>query len=289
MKLKRYSGNPIMTPLPHHRWESHTVFNAAVVQHNGVFHMLYRAQGEDRISRLGYAVSRDGLEWSRLDRPVFAPEADFETYGVEDPRITEMDGTFYMCYTGYSAQGTRSALACSQNLIAWQRLGVVLPDEDNKDHVLFPQRIGGRYCMFHRRPPDIWLAYSDDLLHWTDHQVIMRPRPGLWDSVRIGAAGPPVRIDAGWLVIYHGYDQAHVYCLGVALLDLKDPARVLSRPEPPILVPEMPWEVWGDVPRVIFSCANLVVGDELWVYYGGGDRVMAMASAPLADLLAFLR
>jgi hypothetical protein len=142
--------------------------------------------------------------------------------------------------------------------------------------------------LFLGRPPDIWLAYSDDLLHWTDHQVVMCPRPGLWDSVRVGAAGPPVRTDAGWLVIYHGYDQARVYCLGVALLDIEDPARVLSRPESPILVLEMPWEMWGDVPRVVFSCANLVVGDELRVYYGGGDQVMALASAPLADLLAFL-
>ena len=174
----------------------------------------------DYVSRIGYAVSADGVHFNRLGQPILSPQDEWETRGVEDPRITYLadEGRFVMAYTAYSRLGITPMFAQSTNLITWERISPLMKGEDNKDHALFPRKVGGRYVSFHRRPPDIWLAYSDDLLHWTDHQVVMRPRPGLWDSVRIGAAGPPLRTDAGWLVIYHGYDEARVYCLGVALL-----------------------------------------------------------------------
>lgn len=290
MRLQRYEKNPILLPLPQplHEWEALNVFNAAVVYHNGLFHMLYRAQGLDYVSRLGYAVSPDGYTWARLDKPVFEPAEPWESYGVEDPRITYIDGTFYMCYTAYSEKGIRACLARSQNLITWERMGIVLPDEDNKDHVLFPEKINGRYAMFHRRYPDIWIAYSDDLLHWTDHTIVMRPRYNLWDELKIGAGGPPIRTPHGWLVIYHGVDEHHVYRLGAALLDLEDPAFVLARPETPILEPEERWECKGDVPNVVFTCANVVLDDTLYVFYGGADRVMAVATCSFSALLDFL-
>ena len=278
IQLTRYPGNPILMPSLTNAWETDTVFNAAVVRHNGLVYMHYRAQGLDRISRIGCAISSDGYRFNRLSEPVFAPAEDYESFGVEDPRITRLDGTFYMLYTAYSPLGTRVALARSQNLIAWERMGIVLPDEDNKDAALFPEKINGRYAMFHRRIPDIWIAYSDDLLHWTDHQIVMRPRPGLWDGVRIGAGGPPFRTDAGWLNIYHGYDEEHVYCLGLSLLDLDDPARVLRRQAEPVLTPRLPWEVYGDVPNVVFTCGGIETGDEYLIYYGGGDHVMAVAA-----------
>ncbi len=255
---------------------------------DGLFHMIYRAQGDDRISRLGYAVSYDGIDWMRLDKPVFVPEADYEAWGVEDPRITWLEDRWYMVYVGFSPQGTRVCLASTTNFIHWERHGVILPDVDNKDAALFPEKVNGRYCLLHRIPDDIWIAYSDDLLHWTDQAPIMSPRRHLWDGRRIGAAGPPIRTDEGWLLIYHGYDEARVYCLGAALLDLEDPRTILSRPDEPILTPELPWERKGDVPNVVFSDAAVLVGDELYVYYGGADRVMGLATVPLADLMAFL-
>lgn len=289
MMLRRHPANPILLPQPHHAWESLNVFNAAVVYHHDLFHMLYRAQGLDYVSHIGYAVSEDGVHWWRLDRPVFSPREPWEARGVEDPRIVFLEGAFYMTYTGYSTEGTRAALARSTNLITWERLGVVLPDEDNKDHVLFPERIQGRYAMLHRRPPDIWLAFSDDLKHWTDHTVILRPRPGTWEHRKIGAGAPPIRTEHGWLLIYHAVDAQRVYRLGAALLDVQDPTRVLARLPDPLLEPREPWEIKGDVPNVVFTCAAVVRGDDLYVYYGGADRVMGLAMGSLSALLEALK
>ncbi|MFN2129812.1 MAG: glycosidase [Anaerolineae bacterium] len=287
MQFERYPGNPILLPNPAHEWESLNVFNAAVVRHVGLYHMLYRAQGRDYRSSIGYAVSVDGLDWARLDKPVLRPGATYETRGVEDPRIVSLNGTFYMTYTGYSVYGTRASLARSTNLIDWERVGVVLPDEDNKDHALFPAKIGERYCMLHRREPDIWLAYSNDLCHWTDHQQVFGPRAG-WESLKVGISGPPIRMPEGWLLVYHGVDDALYYRQGVALLDLHDPTRVLSRPAECVLEPREPWEHLGDVPHVVFSCATLRVGDELWIYYGGADRAIGQASCPMDEVMAYL-
>lgn len=284
IKLTRYPGNPILVPSTHNAWETDNVFNAAITPYNGLIYMHYRAQGLDRISRIGCAVSADGYHFNRMEQPVLEPANEFETFGVEDPRITELDGVFYMLYTAYSEHGVRVSLARSTNLIMWERMGIVLPNEDNKDAALFPKKINGRYCMFHRRPPDIWIAYSDDLAHWTDHQIIMEPRPGLWDCKRIGAGGPPLYNEHGWLVFYHGYNEDHVYCLGVALLDVTDPSKVLKRQEQPILCPQTPWELWGDVPNVCFACGNIESDNEYLVYYGGGDHVMAVASVSKADV-----
>ncbi len=288
LTLTRYAGNPILVPSTHNAWETDNVFNAAIARHQELVYMLYRAQGLDRISRIGCAISADGYRFNRLQEPVLAPETEYEQHGVEDPRLTELDGVFYMLYTAYSPHGVRVSLARSTNLITWERMGIVLPDEDNKDAVLFPEKIGGRYAMFHRRIPDIWLAYSDDLLHWTDHQIIMRPRPGLWDGVRIGAGGPVFKTPAGWLNFYHGFAEDRHYCLGVALHDLDDPAKIIKRQEEPVICPATPWEHWGDVPNVIFTCGGLETEDEYRIYYGGGDHVMAVASVSKADVQAFI-
>lgn len=288
MKLSRYPGNPILEPNPLHEWEALNVFNAAVAYHNGLFHMLYRAQDVDYVSRIGYAVSTDGFDWLRLDRPVMEPANEHETRGVEDPRLTKIGDDFYMCYIAYSGTFWQIALARSQNLISWERMGFLLPDEKNKDAALFSSKIGGRYCMFHRREPNVWIAYSDDLIHWDDHQVVMRPRPDSWDNHKIGANGPPIRTDAGWLFFYHGYAEDRVYKMGVALLDLNDPTVVLKRQQEPILEPEEEWELHGDVPNVVFSCGQVIVGDTLYVYYGGADRVMAVAACPLSEVKEFI-
>lgn len=287
VKLTRYPGNPILVPSKHNGWETDNVFNAAVIKHDGLVYMHYRAQGLDRISRIGCAISTDGYHFNRLEEPVLSPANEFESFGVEDPRITALDGVFYMLYTAYSLHGVRVSMARSTNLIAWERMGIVLPDEDNKDAVLFPEKIGGRYAMFHRRKPDIWLAYSDDLVHWNNHQNIMQPRPGLWDSERIGAGGPVFKTEWGWLNVYHGFADERIYCLGIALHDLTDPAKILKRQDEPVLCPRGPYEEWGDVPNVVFTCGGLETGDAYLIYYGGGDHVMCVASISKKDVGAF--
>jgi len=286
-QLKRHPANPILLPRPDSPWQALNVFNPAVVFHQDLFHMLYRAQGLDYVSRIGYAVSEDGVRFSRLEDPVFWPEAPKEARGVEDPRVVFLEGRFYMTYTGYSAQGIQPFLAESETLLRWRRLGEALPEMGNKNHVLFPERFGHRYAMLHRRPPAIWVAFSSDLKTWEDDTLLLPPRPHLWDSVRVGAAGPPLLTPKGWLLLYHGVDHGNVYRLGVALLDREDPRRVLHRPEGFILQPEEVWEIRGDVPNVVFSCATVMVGEEVYVYYGGADRVIGLATAPLAALLRY--
>lgn len=298
MKLRRHPANPVLKPNPFNDWEALNVFNPSVVVHNGLFHMHYRAQGTDYVSRIGYAVSTDGVNWNRLQRPVLEPAAEFEARGVEDPRVTAIGGRFYMAYTAYgragahpevgqTATGITPMYAVSDNLVTWERIGPVVVGEDNKDHALFPEQVGGRYVTFHRRPPSIWLAFSEDMRTWSDHAEIMRPRPGNWDGKRIGAGGPPIRTDAGWLIVYHGYDESHVYKMGTALLDLEDPRKVLKRPSEPVLEPQETWEMKGDVPNVVFGTANPVVDGEVYLYYGGADRVIGLATAPLDELLAW--
>jgi beta-1,2-mannobiose phosphorylase / 1,2-beta-oligomannan phosphorylase len=298
MKLERHIDNPVLRPNPLNAWEALNVFNPSVVVHDGLYHMHYRAQGVDYVSRIGYAVSRDGVRWNRLQEPVLSPSSDADARGVEDPRVTRVEGRFYMAYTAYGrlakhpepgapASGITPMYAVSDDLIRWRVLGPVVEGEDNKDHALFPERVDGRFVTFHRRPPSIWLAFSTDMRGWGDHVEIIRPRPGLWDGKRVGAGGPPIRTELGWLVLYHGYDERHVYCMGTALLALADPSRVLARPREPILEPEETWEIKGDVPNVVFGTANPVVDGTVHLYYGGADRVVGLASAPLEALLAW--
>lgn len=291
MKLQRHPANPILKPNPFNEWEALNVYNCAVVYHNGLFHMLYRAQGGDYVSRIGYAVSSDGVHFNRLQQPVLSPQDEWETRGIEDPRVTHLadEGRFIMAYTAYSSRGTTPMFAESINLITWQRIGPLVTGEVNKDHVLFPRKIGGRYVAFHRRPPSIWLARSDDLRRWGDFQVVMEPRSELWDCKRVGGGGVPIETEYGWLVIYHAYDHQHVYRLGVVLLDLEEPTRVIHRPKEPILWPEEPWELQGFVPNVVFSTANPVVEGTVYVYYGGADRVIGLATCPLDELLEYAR
>ncbi len=299
--LKRVSETPILLPDPTSNWESVHVFNPGVLYHRGLFHMFYRAQGVDQISRIGYAVSEDGLTWNRLRRPVLTPAHPYEAWGVEDPRVVEIEGTFYMTYTAYGPpQGQPiiaggaivPMIARSANLLTWERLAPIVQGEDNKDHVLFPKKLKGEFVALHRPRPWIALAYSPDLLHWPRERMVpvLGPREdSWWDNVSVGANGVPIETDHGWLLFYHAYDRQGVYRFGVALLDLEDPRRVLSRPKEPIFWPETAWEMFGNVRNVVFSCANVVVRDTVYVFYGGADHVIGLATAPLQEVIDFAR
>jgi len=302
MKLQRHPANPMLIPDPKSDWEAYNVFNPSVIYHNGLFHMHYRAQGLDWVSRIGYAVSVDGVHWNRMREPVFSPQDTSDARGIEDPRVTEIDGRFYMCYTAYSSKVpdgitpthlggvVTPMIAVSDNLITWERLGSIVVGEDNKDHVLFPRKINGRYVAFHRRPPQVWLAESDDLVHWDPDYMrpIFEPRlDNPWEEKRIGANGVPIETKEGWLILYHGYNNKHVYRFGTCLLDLDDPSCVLKRPREFVFEPGELWELRGDVPNVVFSCANPVVDGTVYVYYGGADHVIGLATCPLDELLNF--
>lgn len=302
MKLERSQINPVLLPDLTSDWECFNVFNPSVIYHNGLFHMHYRAQGLDWVSRIGYAVSDDGIHWNRMRQPVLQPMDGSDSRGVEDPRVTEIDGVFYMAYTAYGREfqgegppthlggGILPMIARSENLITWQRLGPIVRGEDNKDHVLFPRKIGGCFAALHRRLPNVWLAYSDDLVTWHERDMapIYGPRQDNgWDCKSVGSNGVPIETEHGWLLLNHAYDDDHVYRFGALLLDLDEPTRVVSRPKEPIFWPEELWELRGDVPNVVFSCANPVVDGTVFVYYGGGDHVIGLASCSLDELLGY--
>lgn len=304
MHLKRHPANPILLPEPASDWETYNVFNPSVIFHNGLFHMHYRAQGLDWVSRIGYAVSKDGIHWNRLREPVLGPRDASDNRGIEDPRVTEIEGEFFMSYTAYGVESPIDGepthaggwilpmFARSGNLIDWKRIGPMVKGEDNKDHILFPRRIKGKYIAFHRRAPQVWLAESADLIHWPEESMrpIFGPRSeNGWDSFRVGGGGVPIETEHGWLMLYHAYDPAHTYRLGVCLLDLENPAVVINRPKGFILEPQELWELRGDVPNVVFSCANPVVGDTIYVYYGGADHVIGLATVDFKDLLEYAR
>ncbi len=305
MKLRRHPANPLIAPSSLW-WETRGTFNAAATLHDGKVHLLYRALGDDPLSRFGLAVSTDGVEFERSANPVFegALDTEWERLGVEDPRVTVADGRYLITYVAASVYPMdhpmppfsfgapwrpRTCLATTIDFRTFDRMGVMLPDSDNKDVVLFPERINGRWAVLHREYPNIWLAYSDDLLHWDSHRVIMEPRPGMWDCNRIGAGAPPFRTELGWVEIYHGVDDARNYALGIALLDLDDPTRVIGRSPEPVLFPEEPYERNGLVPNVCFACGVVERGDDVLVYYGGADTCVCLATVARDELVSYLR
>ena len=281
LKLKRYSEKPILTPKPYNLWENRYVFNPAVIYDGNLFHMLYRAQGFDMVSRIGYAVSIDGVNFNRFEEPVFFPTEVYEASGVEDPRITKIDDKYYMVYTAYSPYGIRVAMASTTDFIKWEKHGIILPDIENKDAALFPEKINGKYVLLHRIPPDIWLAFSEDLIHWNNFVKIASPRKDMWDNLKIGAGGPPIKTKYGWLLLYHGVEKTDtnrpIYRLGFMVLDKDDPTKVIKRSIQPILEPELHWEISGGVPYVVFSDAIVEYEDRFLVYYGGADNYIGLA------------
>jgi predicted GH43/DUF377 family glycosyl hydrolase len=294
MKLERLSLSPILEPRASNAWEAGAVFNAGVIAHGNRIHLIYRAtdmssNGEEGeyVNNLGYAFSSDGIHFDRLENPILINDIEQERRGPEDPRITMFGNVFYMLYTGFGGRFSgdyRICLASSQDLINWKRHGIVL-DEPNKDAALFPEKINGRFVMLHRREPDIWLAYSDDLIKWDNHRSIMQPKvSSSWESAKIGAAGPPIKTERGWFLIYHGVSEDGRYSLGAVLLDLADPSKILHRQSEPILEPQLEWEIEGHVPNVVFSCGQVVLKDQLLVYYGGADSVIGVAAVGVKEI-----
>lgn len=291
VRLKRFEGNPILKAEPRNPWEAHSVFNAAAVLKGSKVYLFYRACDrhfrEPYVSSIGLAASDDGFRFTRLPGPAYKGQHPSESRGVEDPRITLVEGRYRMLYTAYDGRHPRVAMAESDDLLHWTRYGIILPHLDNKDSAIFPEKIGGRYCLIHREPPNMWLAWSDDLYHWGDFEVLARPRPGTWEQRKIGLSGPPLRIPEGWLVVYHGVDAAGVYRQSLMLLDAEDPRRILRQHAEPVLEPQADYELHGDVPNVVFSCGHVVKGDTFFLYYGGADTVLAVATCPMADLRAW--
>jgi predicted GH43/DUF377 family glycosyl hydrolase len=220
---------------------------------------------------------------------VFTPRGILESKGCEDPRLVHLDNRFYMTYTSYSMKGPKVSIASTNNFFQWERFGAVLPDMDNKDAVLFPEKVKGKYVMFHRPmtpPRSIWIAYSEDLIRWHGSKMVMSPIKGRWDGVGIGSGCPPVKTEKGWLLIYHGIDELGVYRLGVALLDQEDPSSLIGRYAEPVLEPEEDYELHGEVNEVVFAAGICEIEDKYYIYYGAADKVVCGASVEKEALLS---
>jgi predicted GH43/DUF377 family glycosyl hydrolase len=294
--VKRYPHNPILEPIGTHAWESRLVFNAAAFAANNRVQILYRAMGTDNISRIGLASSSDGYNIDeRFPLPVFSPSNDMESQGCEDPRVVQFGNTLIMAYTAYGIHFQHQVYQIAITSIStndflarkwrWGERILTFPGIHNKDAVIFPKKFKGDYVMFHRLEPDLCIARSPDLRRWYGLKYILGPREKGWDSWKVGAAGPPILINEGWLLIYHGVSVDKVYSLGVALLAKDNPEQVLYRSEEPILTPTEDYERFGKVPNVVFSCGQVMMDDQLLIYYGGADSTLCVANVELAELL----
>jgi len=307
-KLSRFEGNPILKAIAEHPWESKYVFNPGAIMLKGKIYILYRACGEDEVSRIGLAISSDGLHIEeRLERPVFEPEGEWETRGCEDPRLILIGERIYMLYTAYNSVTAQIALASigledflNRRWNKWRRHGLAFPGLDDKDATVFPEAFNGRYVMYHRIEPSIWISYSGGLdCPWSreDHRILMGPGAGMaWDGFKIGGGSQPIRTKYGWLLIYHAVDRSFIYRLGVLLVALDDPGQLLYRSPNPVLEPEESYELGEEgryVPNVVFSCGAvprvdkemLDDDDEVLVYYGAADTVACVAIAKVSDLV----
>lgn len=289
----RLANEPLLSP--GRGWTEFGVFNPAAIRFNGKTVLLFRAQDQNHTSRIGYAESEDGLHFTVRPEPVLSPEAPYEKDGgVEDPRVVEIDKTFYLTYTGYNTHDAQLCLATSNDLVHWQRHGVILPaykgtwnTKWTKSGAIVPEKLNGRWWMYYlgtRTGPDgkerdyMGLASSEDLLHWADatRRPVLERRPGAFDS-RVMEPGPaPFVTDKGILLLYNGANDRLVYGPGWILFDKQDPARV-ARASDPLILPALPWEKTGNVPNVIFLEGAIEESRSdgrlrLIGYYGAADK-----------------
>ena len=302
--FKRHPDNPIIRArdLP---YLANTVFNPAAVMIGDETLLLMRVEDMRGHSHLTVARSKDGLTgWVFDPQPSFVGDPDHhpeEIWGIEDPRITYLEdaGHWVVAYTAFSVGGPLVSLATTTDFKTFTRLGPVMSPED-KDAALFPVRFGGRWAMIHRPMPaastasaHMWISWSPDLKHWGDHRILLRARRGAWwDANKIGLSPPPLRTDEGWLILYHGVRNTAsgaIYRLGLALLDLEAPERVIYRSDEWVFEPEPDYERFGDVDKVVFPCGWVEVDGEVRIYYGAADSRIAAASAKVADLLDWLK
>jgi beta-1,2-mannobiose phosphorylase / 1,2-beta-oligomannan phosphorylase len=352
LDIKRWDGNPVLQPMPDMPWASEQTRNPGVIYDQGKFRMVFTGacrqmdeSGENMIVRnlwLGYAESTDGFNFEYNTEPFYKPAENLGEWDhgtVEDTRITRIDGKNYIVYAGraltldeerlgdpWSGQTppaphptwTRNYRRCgiltTDDWKSVETLGPVTSEHlSDANVVLFPEKIGGKYCMFHRptpfmpwvfplkyAPACMWIGFSDDLLNWGSNELgmpwqvdddiymedycLIRPEQP-WEVVKVGAAGVPIPTDEGWLTFYHAVDRKGVYRTGIMLLDREDPRKVIARDPDPIMEPTFDYEVEGTYPSCIFPCAQLVVEDEIFIYYGAGDVRCCVATIKLKEVL----
>lgn len=333
MKITRCDENPIVRP-GKYDWRKAVTFNPAVILEGDTFYMLERVSGGLRpfYCYFGLLKSEDGVHFEHVvDEPVFTPSMLGFPYGsIQDPRMVKIEDTYYVNYAlrpssfGYSPTGvgkptehpydypgefgkpemflTRSGILKSKDLIHYEQVAYTTPFHINdRDNILFPEKINGRYALL-RRPEEfigeeygtekaaMWITFSDDLVEWDEPQLLATARDDIdWEYKKVGGSTPPIRTEEGWLVLYHGVDRDNVYRAGAMMLDIDDPTKVIARPEGFIMEPEEYYEKFGlYIPNVVFPTGNVVKGGLLYIYYGCTDTAISLATVPLKDLVDFV-
>lgn len=297
MEIVKYSKNPILTKedVP---FKVGSIFNPGAVKFQNKYLLMCRVEMPNGRSSLVKAISSDGYKFVVDSKPTLTPEDHKEFYqyvewGIEDARITQINGTYYLTYTGYSKYMPLVFLAETKDFNAFKIHGPIT-EPSNKDCALFPEKIQNSYWRIDRPSAesrrDIWVSGSPDLLHWGSHKIVMEPLLGTWENDKIGSSSTPIKTKDGWLVLYHGvrgFGISTLYKLGVVLLDLEKPWIVKGRTKEPILSPELDYERIGDVPNVVFSCGWIEEPDgRIKIYYSGADTNICLAETSIDYLLS---
>lgn len=295
--VRRFPNNPILTkedvPYP-----VETVHNPGVVRFKDRYIMLFRSHLRNGRSIIGIAESTDGQEFKVRPRPFMVPAErepfkTYEEFGVEDPRITYLEGRYLITYSAYSRFGVRIGLAQSEDFEDVERIALIT-QPDTRNLVIFPKKFKGLYVRLDRphtelHPWSIWISYSKDLIHWGESKILISPLKYHWDEMKIGPGAPPLETKKGWLNIFHGVFKTMdgaIYRLGVALHDLNDPSIIKGVADNWILQPEDPWERVGYVHNVVFSCGAVAEEDgTLKLYWGGADTVVCGGIAEIDRLV----
>jgi beta-1,2-mannobiose phosphorylase / 1,2-beta-oligomannan phosphorylase len=304
----RFPGNPIITPRPGLIWENMGTINPAAIDVGNKTHILYRAVAPGNVSTIGYAVSSDGFSIDeRPDKPIYTARAPFEmrtdskvNYGCEDPRLVQIGERIYMTYTAYDGVTPRIAVSSistkdflARRWSAWSMPDLLTPQNvPNKDSTILPEPVNGKYMIFHRVNESICVDFLDTL-DFKKQQVnkcieIVSPRKGMWDGGKVGISTPPVKTPEGWLLLYHGVSWSTTYRVGAVLLDLEDPTLVKARTAIPLFEPHAEYEHKGLVPNVVFPCGMTVRNGTAYIYYGGGDSVIGVATIKVKSLMKML-
>lgn len=295
--VTRYEKNPILTKhdVP---YEVATVHNAGMAKFKDEYIMLFRSHLHNGRSVIGLARSKDGYNFKVDPEPFLTPSTDsvfgeYEEYGVEDVRISQINDDYLLTYSAYSRHGVRIGLAKTRDFKTVERISLIT-QADLRNVVIFPKQINGQYVRLDRPHSEIskwsiWISYSPDLVHWGNSKVIIKPETYHWDEMKVGPGATPIWTPRGWLNIFHGVFptmSGSVYRLGVALHDLEDPSKVLGVADKWILQPEDEWEISGYVTNVVFTCGAIPEDDgTVKIYWGGADSVMCVGSANIEELV----
>lgn len=335
MLIKKYENNPIIKPMKGHYYEDLVVCNPAAYYENGTFYLLYRSAGDDQehYIYLNLATSKDGFHFDRYENnPVLKPTMDNYDEGCcEDPRIVKYGDLFYITYAyrpfapgryweeghylkpkfelddfapnGLRWNTTNTGLAISKDLKSFKKLGRITDyNLDNRDVILFPRKINGKYVRFERPVewvgekygcdvPSMWINFSDNLMEWNhDNAKLFATPKQNWEMKKMGGSTPPLETKDGWLVLYHGVsNEDGGYRVGAMLLDIDDPTIIKYRTKDFIMEPEYDYETKGYYNGCVFPTGNVIVDDTLYIYYGGADRFVNVAYANVSELIEYMK